>query len=492
MPAPHRPATGDGFFPPGASRTPPHSEEAEVGVLGSIFQDPERVPDLCAVNGIVEDSFYIPAHRIVYSAILEVGASGAAVDVLTVANRLQSMNRLETVGGAQALQSLIDATPTAAHAEYYIDIVRQKHLLRSVIDCAREAEKACFEEDCSADIVVSNAEQAFLSITDHQHGSILPWTKSVDQTVNQLVHLLSMGPGAFTGLSTGFRDLDKFLRGLRGGEVIVLAARPSMGKTSLAMNICECVALGQTCMRLPAKGDHANPKAVAIFSLEMPQEQLAMRMLCSRARISRYQLDSGIAHADKVIRQLSTAANELKAAKLFVDDTAGLDVAELRARARRLCRKHEIRLIMIDYLQLMNCSQMAKQGRQLETAKISSQIKEMAKELKVPVILLSQLSRSADREGSGIPKLSDLRDSGAIEQDADVVLLLRRPIFMRGGKDAEANALVDPRLAIVDVAKNRNGPVGEVNLDFDADFTQFSDRAENAGADYGPSGESFP
>ncbi len=463
-------------------RVPPHSAEAERGVLGSILLDAARVMDLCIEAGLIPDSFHLPALRTLFVALCEMSRDGTAIDLVTVAERLRGMDRLETVGGVALLEALIDATPTAAHAEYYIDIVRQKHLLRCVIDCSREAEQACYEEDQSADLVLSRAEQAFLGITERQHGLLQPWPGAIKATMERIDRLFALGPGGFTGVSTGFRNLDRVLRGLRPGEMIVLAARPSMGKTSLAMNICENVALGQDADRRQQKGEHGKPRAVGVFSLEMSQESLAMRMLCARAEVAAFQLDSGLISPQKVSTQLTRAASTLSKAALFVDDTGGLDVMELRARARRLKRKEGIELLMIDYLQLLNCREMARQGRQLETAAISAQLKAMAKELKVPVVVLSQLSRAPEQrsEKSGKPKLSDLRDSGAIEQDADVVLLLRRPC--RYPDNSEDSA--DQTLAIVDVAKHRNGPTGEVRLNFEEKFTRFFDRSD-AGGDFG-------
>ena len=287
--------------------------------------------------------------------------------------------------------------------------------------------------------------------------------------------VLSLGKGAVTGLPTGFANLDRKLKGLRNGEMIVLAARPSMGKTSLAMNIAECVAFGRDIYGRPMKGDNNRPHPVCVFSLEMSTESLAMRMLCGYAGIPAFQIDQGIIRPQKINQQLTRAAGELTKAPIYVDDTGGLDVLDMRARARRLKKRYKIELIVIDYLQLCNCREFAKQGRQIETSQISGNIKAMAKELNVPVIVLSQLSRNPEQRGdkSNKPKLSDLRDSGAIEQDADVALLLRRPCKVPTDPEHD-----DMRLAIVDVAKHRNGPTGEVRLDFDDTLTRFGDRAD--------------
>jgi len=469
-----------------AGRIPPHSAEAEKGVLGSILLDASRVLDLCVSEGLIEDSFFFEPHRRLFAAFLAMQRAGVAIDLLTATEQLRASGRLEALGGTRFLEELVDACPTAAHAEYYIDIVRQKFLLRAVIACARATERRCFESNQSADLIVDETEQAFLSITERQHGTLSDWPRTIDSSMQHVERLFQLGPGGVAGLPTGLHNLDRRLRGLRSGEVVVLAARPSMGKTSLAMNIAECVALGQDMNGARLKGDHARPHPVAIFSLEMSQEQLALRMLCGMAGVPAFQIDSGIGNPQKVTQKLTRAASQLKKAPIFVDDAGGLDVMELRACARRLKKKSQIELIVVDYLQLLNCREFARQGRQLETAAVSSNLKAMAKELKVPVLVLSQLSRAPEQRGdkSAKPKLSDLRDSGAIEQDADVVLLLRRPA--RNPSDPDHD---DKTLAIIDVAKHRNGPTGEVRLNFEDTLTRFNDRAETGSDDGEPVAE---
>lgn len=447
-------------------REVPYSAEAERGVLGSILLDASRVMDLCVEHQLLPESFYVPAHRAVYAVMLAVMADGSMVDPLTLLEALRKRDQLELVGGAAILEQLVDETPTAAHAEYYIDIVRQKHLLRAIIDTAREAESACYEAQQSADVLLGQVEQAFLDITERQHGTMQPWDQAIRASMSRIDRILTLGPGAASGLPSGFRNLDKVTQGLREAEMIVLAARPSMGKTSLAMNICEHVAMGI--------GSDGEPHPVGVFSLEMSQEALAMRMLCAQAGVPSSQINAGLISPRKINQELTRAASKLSKAPIFVDDTGGLDVLELRARARRMKKKYGVELIMVDYLQLLQSREYARQGRQLETSHISSNLKAMAKELNLPVIVLSQLSRAPEqRDKTGKPKLSDLRDSGAIEQDADVVLLLRRPCRYPGDDEAE-----DETLAIVDVAKQRNGPTGEVRLNFEEQLTRFSDRAE--------------
>lgn len=462
-------------------RVPPHSAEAERGVLGSILLDAatdSRVLDLCTENGITPESFFSPANCLLFETLVEMSRAAATIDPLTLNERLRTLNRLDDVGGTAYIQALIDETPTAAHAEYYINIVRQKHLLRAVISCARDAERRCFDEAVSADLILGEVEQQFLGIADRREGTGLSWPQAIGNTMGHIDRLFSLGPGAVAGLPTGFANLDRKLKGLRNGEMIVLAARPSMGKTSLAMNIAECVALGKDIYGRPMKGDHARPHPVAVFSLEMSTESLAMRMLCGFAGVPGFQIDQGLINPKKINQQLTRAASELGKAPIYVDDTGGLDVMDMRARARRMKKRYKVELVVIDYLQLCNCREFAKQGRQIETSQISGQIKAMAKELNLPVIVLSQLSRATVQRGDKAerPKLSDLRDSGAIEQDADVALLLRRPCKAQGDEEFE-----DKRLAIVDVAKHRNGPTGEVRLDFDDALTRFGDRTDQGG-----------
>jgi replicative DNA helicase len=456
---------GNGPVMGSMDRTPPYSEEAERGVLGSILLDSGRVVDLAIEAGLPEEAFFVPAHRRIFEAVLGMSLSGDAIDVLTLAEKLKATDSLDSVGGPLALDRLIDSTPTAAHAEYYIDLVRQKFLLRRVIAAARKAEASCYD-DPDADNLLSEVEQSFMEITENQHGSLTMWSDAVQEVMVHVEKVFTTKQGLGDAISTGLRNLDSKLNGLRGGEMVVLAARPSMGKTSLAMNIAENVAMGH----LDAEGKR---HCVGIFSLEMSYESLVTRMLCCRARVSGFHLQRGYL-SPEYHGKLVQAASDLRKAPIVIDDTGGLDILELRARARRMKKKHNIELIVIDYLQLMHSKEYSRQGKQVETSAISSGVKAMAKELRVPVIVLSQLSRAPEQRGSADsrPKLSDLRDSGAIEQDADVVMMLRRPSYYPGSEGSD-----DARLAMVDVAKQRNGPTGEVPLDFERDYTRFSDRA---------------
>lgn len=464
-------------------RVPPHSIEAERGVLGSLLLDASRVLEACYEHEVSSpEAFYVPANQTLFSAIQLMASKGLVIDVVTVSEYLKNTSQLDIVGGTIALEKILDSTPSAAHAEYYAEIVRQKYILRRALDCVRLIEKDCYEQtdNTSADEIVSISEQRFLEVAGDKRKGFVHWKDALQSTYATIEKILV---GGASGISTGLLNLDNKMRGLRKGEMIVIAARPSMGKTSLAMNICEFLSKGVNSAEKPIHGglaEYGGKVPVAIFSLEMSQESLAMRMMSARAQISGSLLESGNLNAGKARIAFQKAGSELQKCLMYIDDTGGLDVMELRSRARRMKRQYGIGMIMIDYLQLLNCREYAKQGRQLETSAISAQIKAMAKELQVPVIVLSQLSRGPEQRSGKIekPRLSDLRDSGAIEQDADVVMLLRRPCKIPGDPEC-----TDDRLAIVDVAKNRNGPVGEVRLNFDAAYTRFSDRAEGPGMD---------
>ncbi len=445
-------------------RVPPYSEEAERGVLGSALLDADRVIDLCVERQLSPDSFYTPWHRSLFEFLVEMHSEGRPVDLLTVGERLRTLARLDQVGGESYLERLIDSCPTAAHAEYYIDLVRQKFMLRSIIDRSREAMDACYDGEEHADAILDKAEQSLYDIAEFQSSAMVPWSQSIKDSMEQIEKAIQLRKDV-TGVPTGYYALDKITHGLQPGDMIIIAARPSMGKTSLAMNIAENAALGI--------GPDRKQHAVAIFSLEMSRESLVKRMLCSRAGVPSHKLSGGYI-SNEHHSQLVQSADALSKAKIFVDDAAGLTPIEVRARARRLKRKFGIELIVVDYLQMMNFPQYAREGRQRETAAMSGAMKAMAKELRVPVVVLSQLSRAPEtRDKAAVPKLSDLRDSGSIEQDADVVCLLRRP-----SKYPQDEEFHDKTLAILDIAKQRNGPTGEVRLNFIDELTRFENRVE--------------
>lgn len=467
-----------GLTEPAPLRPLPQNLDAERGLLGSILLDSSRVMDLCVTKGIVAEAFVDPAHRSIYGAIERLASKGQPVDEISISHFLSGTGDLERIGGLQTLTLLLERTPTSAHAGYYADLVMEQYVRRQILGTVRRIEENVYDPSQSSDFVLGMAEQAVLAIGEGRthSASMVDWKMAVSETMSLLTRQLER-PGELTGLPTGYKDLDNQLRGMQKGAMIVLAARPSMGKTSLAMNIAECVARGRDIGGVPFKSPdgQVHKNTVLVFSLEMPQVQLTTRMLCGMAGISARELQGGYLAKADALKALTAASRELSEMPIHCDDQGGLDVMELRARARHLHKKHPLDLIVIDYLQLLVYREFAQQGQQVMVAKISGEIKAMAKELNVPVLVLSQLSRNPEqRGGDEKPKNSDLRDSGAIEQDADVIMLLRRPSFMSSrvpGHD-------DKTLAIVDVSKNRNGATGEVRMNFDGSKTRFTNRIE--------------
>ena len=463
-------------------KTPPSNVEAERAVLGTILLDTtslngDRVMDLCLTSGVTEETFYDPRNRTVYAMMLAMNRTSKPLDMLTLTEELRANGKLEALGGVGYLQGIIDQVPTAAHAEHYISIVRAKYLRRLMIERSTKVIEKCYDEGEYPDpkVVLGEAEKSFLEIGDGSSGT-MSWSAAIDESFRRIDRMFESGGKTMEGLSTVLTHLDEKLQGLKPSEMIVIAARPSVGKTSLAMNIAESCALGLDMNNVPVKCDGGKSHPVGIFSLEMPVEALTKRMIAGRARVNMWRLNRNLvprSEKQMLTENLFAAVEDLRKAPIFVDDTAGLDVMDLRARARRMKKQHGIELIVIDYLQLCCCREASRQGRQIEVSMISQQIKAMAKELKIPVIVLSQLSRANEQRGDKYekPKLSDLRDSGAIEQDADVVFLLRRP--SRNSSDPEST---DETLAIIDVAKNRNGETGEVRVNFQREYTRFFDR----------------
>ena len=461
-------------------RIPPYSMEAERAVLGAILLSPEKTFELLSSLHAVAEWFYVEANRLIFEAARTLHEGKAqGVDAITVVSALQEAGTLEAVGGPSAVERLVEGEIVVAHAEFYADILRQKYVLRQISDIASEAIEKCYAPDRQASAILSDAQEAMFAISERETRTLPTFKESLMATFGKIDRLMSDNTG-MNGLSTGFKDLDKKIQGLRNAEMIVLAARPSRGKTSLAMNICTSVALDVDCDGKPRPGpDRSAPRGgnrlpVLIFSCEMSTDALITRLLCTLSRVPFTKIvDKSNVRAAELPRmknELSKAASELMDAPIYIDDTGGLDINDLRARARRMKKRHGIRLIMIDYLQLLGAREAQGEGRQLETTKISAGVKAMAKELDVPVIVLSQLSRDSEkRDKEARPRLSDLRDSGSIEQDADVVMLLRRPCKNPGSTGSEI-----PNLAVVDVAKNRNGATGEVNLNFEDSLTRFS------------------
>jgi replicative DNA helicase len=447
-------------------RTPPHSVEAEQGVLGSMLISPRETIAEC-VEKINEEYFYVPAHQTIYSVLVDLWNAGQAIDLITFTQVLRDRNLLESVGGAASVTGLFTFVPTAANVQYYLEIVRDKYILREISAAATESVRRAYEEQDEVNNLLDEVEQRIFAVgEDRFKGQMLSMKEQVMSTLESIEKLFE-NKGAITGVSTGFRDLDKLTSGLHPSEMIVIAARPSMGKTALAMNIAEHAAIQ---LKLP----------VAIFSLEMSAQQLVQRMLCSRARVNLAKTRDGfLAEAD--FPKLTNAASKLAEAKIFIDDTASLTILELRAKARRLKAQQDVQLVIVDYLQLLrSTSRRAQDNRQLEISEISAGLKGLAKELKIPIIVVAQLNRNPEirtGSGKGVPRLADLRESGSIEQDADLVGLLVREEYY-ADSDEERTELEGKAELII--AKQRNGPIGQVKLTFLKNFTRFEDRAEDA------------
>jgi replicative DNA helicase len=447
-------------------RTPPHSVEAEQGVIGSMLLSPRQAIAEC-VEKINEQYFYVPAHQTIYSVLVDLWNSGQAIDLITFTQVLRDRNLLEGVGGAAFVTSLFTFVPTAANIEYYLEIVRDKYVLREIISAATESVRRAYDEQDEVNNLLDEVEQRIFAVgEDRFKGQLLSMKEQVMSTLESIEKLFE-NKGAITGISTGFRDFDKLTSGLHRSEMVVIAARPSMGKTALAMNIAEHAAIET---KLP----------VAIFSLEMSAQQLVQRMLCSRARVNLAKTRDGFL-AESDFPKLTHAAAKLAEAKIFIDDTAGLSILELRAKARRLKAQQDIQLIIIDYLQLLrSTSRRAQDNRQLEISEISAGLKGLAKELNIPIIVVAQLNRNPEirtGSGKGVPRLADLRESGSIEQDADLVGLLMREEYYADTDEERAELKGQAQLII---AKQRNGPIGDVKLTFLNEFTRFEDRADEA------------
>jgi replicative DNA helicase len=415
------------------------------------------------VEKINENYFYVPAHQTIYLVLVELWNAGQGIDLITFTQVLRDRNVLETVGGASAVTSLFTFVPTAANVTYYLEIVRDKFILRQIIAACTESVRRSFEEQDEVHTRLDEVEQKIFAVgEDRFKGQVLTMKDQVMEAIEAIEQLYERR-GGITGISTGFAELDRMTNGLHEAEMIVIAARPSMGKTALAMNIAEHVAINE---KLP----------VAVFSLEMSSQQLVQRLLCSRARVNLQKVRDGFL-AERDFPSLTAAASKLAEAQIFIDDSASLSILELRAKARRLKAQKDIKLIVVDYLQLLrSTTRRAMDNRQLEISEISSGLKGLAKELKVPVVVLAQLNRQPEARTGGKPRLSDLRESGSIEQDADLVGLLVRPEIYEEDEDARAEKAGEAELII---AKQRNGPVGEIALTFLKEFTRFEDRARN-------------
>ena len=451
-------------------RLPPHSPEAEQGVLGCVLLSPNECMGQC-IEKFKDGAevFYDLRHQTVYGTLVQMYDAREAIDVITLQQQLKNRQLLDEVGGIAYLAALPDTVPSSANLSYYLDIVQEKHLLRRMIQTCTGVVGRVYDFEGEVDALMDEVERDILRISESRVQSQTTTIKDLVKEAIKTIEDFHQRQGALTGVGTGFTDLDKMTSGLHGGEMVVIAARPSMGKTSLAMNIAEHAAIEQ---RLP----------VGVFSLEMTSESLVLRMLCSRSRVNLRNVREGFL-AERDFPKLTGAAGKLAGAPLFIDDSSALSILQLRAKARRMAQQYGIKLFVIDYLQLLHSTSRRAENRQQEIADISSGIKSLAKELNVPVIVLSQLNREIEREKGRPPRLSDLRESGAIEQDADVVGLLYKP--KAGGDDEDGGSAAEEDAVPVNllIAKQRNGPTGDVNLTFLKSYTRFESAAKVADED---------
>ena len=439
-------------------RVPPQNIEAEQAVLGAMLIDKEAIAK--ATEVLSADDFYREAHRVIFSAMLELYNKNEAVDMVTVTEILKRDNKLEDIGGIAYITSLANVVLTAANVRYHAEIVAEKSVLRQLVRVSTEIAAMGYEANDDVGTLLDTAESRILEISNRKKKADFTPINDILMDSVQSIESLLQNKGGLTGIPAGFADLDKLTSGLHPSDFIILAARPSMGKTALALNIVQNVALRAH------KAIGGEPRSVAFFSLEMSKEQLVNRMLCAEAGIDSQRLRVGEMH-DEDWTHLWDACDTMSRAKIYIDDTAGITAMEMRSRARRLKAEHGLDLIVVDYLQLMQGSGKRNNSgdRQQEVSEISRSLKALARELDVPVLALSQLSRSVESRQVKRPMLSDLRESGSLEQDADIVAFLYREDYYNPDTENKHTELI--------IAKHRNGPVDTVNLFFQKQFTKF-------------------
>jgi replicative DNA helicase len=440
-------------------RTLPHSLDAEKSVLGAILIHNEAFNH--AAEFLDSKDFFRDAHRRIWDKMVALSERGVAIDFITLKEELARMGELDEVGGPAYVSALADGVPRTANVEYYARIVKEKATLRNLIHSANKILVEAYEAEQEPEVLLDEAERSIFAIAEGRiRGGFVP-LKDLVQSSFEKIEKLQQQKGVVTGVPTGFIDLDEMTTGLQPGDLVIVAARPSMGKTSLVLNIAQYVTT-QT------------PKTVGFFSLEMSKDQLFMRLLTSEARIDAHRFRSGFLN-EKDYGKLSHALGVLAAAPLFIDDTASIGVLEMRAKSRRLKAEHGLDLLIVDYLQLMT-GRGRFESRQQEVSAISRSLKGLAKELEVPIIALSQLSRAPEGRGDHKPQLSDLRESGAIEQDADLVMFIYRAEVY----EKEQTKPEDQGIAEIIIGKQRNGPIGSVRLSFLNQFTRFENLAPGA------------
>jgi len=432
-------------------KLPPQNIDAEQSVLGGILIENE------AINKVLEiltlDDFYRDSHQRIFNALVDLSERDEPVDLITLTNELRKANQLDSIGGASYLASLIDSVPTAANIEYYAKIVKEKAILRRLIETSTDIITQSYEDRGDVEGFLDEAERAIFEISERRvkpsFYSIRDIVKESFKTIERLFEKKEL----VTGVPSGFKELDRMTAGFQASDLIIVAGRPSMGKTALCLNFAQYAAIEK---RVP----------VAIFSLEMSKEQLVIRMLCSEAQVEGTRLRTGFL-TESDWPKLTLAAGNLSDAPIFIDDSAAISVLELRAKARRLKAEHGLNMLIIDYLQLMK-GRMRVESRQQEISEISRSLKALAKELNIPVIAVSQLSRKTEERTGNRPQLSDLRESGAIEQDADLILFLYRDEVYNRAEDNPNKGKAE-----LIIGKQRNGPIGKIELQFEDKYTAF-------------------
>ncbi len=437
-------------------KVPPHHLEAERSVLGAILLDNETLLKVMEVLG--PEDFYRDAHRLIYERMLECFERSEPVDLVTLSNLLRARGQLEKAGGTDYLTLLVEQVPTAANAAYYAKIVREKAVLRKLMRKASEILKQCYEDPSDLEQFLDEVERSIFEVAEDRTRksffSIQEIIRNSFETIEKLYERKSM----ITGVPSGWIDLDSITSGFQPSDLIVVAARPGMGKTAFCLDVARHAAVVENI-------------GVAVFSLEMSKEQIGLRLLCAEAQVDSAKLRKGLLR-DSELSRLTTAAGVLSESPIFVDDTPGISALEMRAKARRLKAEHDVGLIIVDYLQLMKGRQGPERNREQEISDISRSLKALAKELNVPVMALSQLNRRVEERGDKIPQLADLRESGAIEQDADLILFIYRDDVYNKSPDNPKKGKAE-----IIIGKHRNGPMGRVTLTFLPQFSTFEDHS---------------
>jgi replicative DNA helicase len=444
---------------PSPHKLPPQNVEAEQSILGGILIENDAINKVTEI--LTPDDFYRDAHRKIYNALINLTERDEPADLVTLTNELRKLNQLDAVGGASYVASLIDSVPTAANIEYYAKIVKEKAILRKLIQTSTEIITQSYEDRGDVESFIDEAERAIFQISERRvKPSFYPIRDIVKQSFKTIERLFERKE-LVTGVPSGFRELDQKTAGFQPSDLIIVAGRPSMGKTAFCLNVAQYAAI-----------EKKTP--IAIFSLEMSKEQLVIRMLCSEARVEGTKLRTGFLIESDWPR-LTLAAGNISEAPIFIDDSAALSVLELRAKARRLKAEHGLGMIVVDYLQLMK-GRLRAESRQQEISEISRSLKALAKDLAVPVIAVSQLSRRTEERQGMRPQLSDLRESGAIEQDADLILFIYRDEVYNRSEDNPNRGKAE-----VIIGKQRNGPIGKVDLAFLDKYTTFKDLYKGEG-----------